>query len=59
MMRSPTKLIVLAVVAVVALAILRVEAEVRFGVDLFYVWLGANSAVIGLLFAHIWRRSSE
>lgn len=43
------KHIVFAVLAVIALSILRVEAEIVFGIDLFYYWLGAVSAIIGIV----------
>lgn len=58
-MRSKRKAIILSVVAVVVLSILRVEMEVRLGVDLFYVWLGAICVIIGFAFSRLWAKSNE
>lgn len=58
-MRSRIKHTVIAVVAIIVLMVLRVEAEVRFGVDLYYVWLAVSSAIIGILLSSFWLRSSN
>lgn len=48
------KSLALAVLAVIALSVLRVEAEIWLDIDLFYYWLGAMFAIIGSVFGGLW-----
>lgn len=56
-MRFHAKTSTFVVLAIIFMSILRVEAEILFGIDLSYVWLGVMSAAIALYFGRFQKGS--